>query len=234
MGRLDVLWAYQETERELEAFEQDLRSTPARQKMNKLRGFLVEQQNALQRITSEAEARDQQVRQIAAKYDHTLAGLQEAKTDMEKGGAGSLEDAKRLRKTLEAMHNTVTGERKELYNTVAWLDKLDARLSQMRKEISKAKKEYDAVKVVCEEESEAAKERLQALKSKVDEAAKLVEPALLGRYKAIKPNHAQPLARVDGNQCGGCNMELPVVVMRKLKDPALLVECENCGRILVS
>ena len=40
-----------------------------------------------------------------------------------------------------------------------------------------------------------------------------------------------PEAEVQGSKCSGCNMELPAVSMRKLKEQEL-VECDNCGRLL--
>lgn len=51
----------------------------------------------------------------------------------------------------------------------------------------------------------------------------------------VQTGQAQPLrvpvALVNGNKCGGCNMELPAVVARRLKEQDI-VECDNCGRIL--
>lgn len=43
-----------------------------------------------------------------------------------------------------------------------------------------------------------------------------------------------PIARlIDGNRCGGCNMNLPQVILRNIRMGARIVECENCGRIVL-
>lgn len=47
MNKLDALWQYQQAELEADKLENKLKSTPARQKLNKLFNFLKEQQNAI-------------------------------------------------------------------------------------------------------------------------------------------------------------------------------------------
>ncbi len=50
-------------------------------------------------------------------------------------------------------------------------------------------------------------------------------------YRQVKRNHALAVVEVVGNKCSGCNMELPAVADRRLREQEL-VECDNRGRIL--
>ena len=50
----------------------------------------------------------------------------------------------------------------------------------------------------------------------------------------MKLHHAVPIARVINSKCGGCNMSLPMVMLKKIATTDGIVECENCGRILYS
>ena len=71
-------------------------------------------------------------------------------------------------------------------------------------------------------------------KGEAAKAAEGIDPAMLAKYKEIKQHCAQPIAKlVDGNRCGGCNMNLPQVLMGQIKQGAKSVECENCGRIVI-
>jgi predicted nucleic acid-binding Zn-ribbon protein len=40
------------------------------------------------------------------------------------------------------------------------------------------------------------------------------------------------MAKVENKQCGGCNMSLPMVVIKRVQGSDSIVECDNCGRIL--
>ena len=55
---------------------------------------------------------------------------------------------------------------------------------------------------------------------------------LLLRYRQIKQHVSPPMAKLVGNQCGGCFMTLPSASLKKIVSEDAVVECDNCGRIL--
>ena len=68
------------------------------------------------------------------------------------------------------------------------------------------------------------------------EAAAAVPEALLARYEAIRSRAAGiGVARLTAGVCGGCHLRLPAVDIDRIKKlpPDELVECEECGRLLV-
>ena len=60
----------------------------------------------------------------------------------------------------------------------------------------------------------------------------ITDPALLAEYKKIKKNRLNPLAKVNEDRCSGCNMTIPSLTLRKIKEGEGIIECESCGRIL--
>ena len=66
MNKLDALWKYQQAELSVEKLENRLKSTPSRQKLNKLHAFLTEQQNTINTIQKNIDARKAAVEKIAA------------------------------------------------------------------------------------------------------------------------------------------------------------------------
>ena len=102
----------------------------------------------------------------------------------------------------------------------------------VRVRAAKAKGEFDKLKVTYDEEYKAKSADLDKLKEAVAEKAKEIEPDYLERYRTIKRHSVPPLAKLFGDQCGGCNMSLPSAVSRKVK-AGELVECETCGRLLI-
>ena len=68
MGKLDALWEYHQAERQLDALDAKLRSTPARQKLNKLHGFLSEQQAQIANLQKQMEARKGTLNRLSAHY----------------------------------------------------------------------------------------------------------------------------------------------------------------------
>ena len=126
----------------------------------------------------------------------------------------------------------VDAVRRELYDTLAWIEKATADYKETYAKAGKAKKEYDAVRKQCEDEIVAAQPELDAAKLAAQKRRAEVDPALLKKYDSVKTHHAVPMARVENNQCGGCNMSLPTATVKRVVAGTGLVECENCGRIL--
>ena len=75
--------------------------------------------------------------------------------------------------------------------------------------------------------------QLEEKRAQVQARARDIDPALLEKYNVIKKHCIPPVARLYGDQCGGCNMSLPQVTLRKFKNDAKYIECENCGRLII-
>ncbi len=232
MGSLELLFEYQKADLELETFEQKIKGSPARQQLSKLRAHLMEQQSQWQKITGEAEVKAASYEAALKRFEALLAQFEKRKLEFEEHEPENLGEAETFAKLFENLHEQLTIERKEVYSELQWLNQTSAQVNSIRKDISRGRKEFDALKQVCDKELADAQSELDVLKKKLEEFAKPVPKELLAKYKRIKQNHSVPMARLENNQCGGCHMDLPVVVTRQMKDPKKIVECENCGRIL--
>jgi len=235
MSKMDELWLYNQAEQAVALIDNRLRSTPNRQRLNKLRSFLTEQQAQVASITKQIEAKSALLSSLSARCQEL-----ERKFELEVSEFGTMENDEECtaaemtesRKAMESLMDQINSTRKELSDTLAWLDKASADYKDTYTKAGKAKKEYDTVKVACEKEvAEAKAEKDEAMAA----AAKLrekLDAALLKRYDAIRSNHPQPMAEVKNSQCGGCRMSLPTSIVKKVSSSDSIVECENCGRIL--
>ncbi|MBE5785782.1 MAG: hypothetical protein E7330_08320 [Clostridiales bacterium] len=235
MNKLDALWEYQQSELALEKVESRIKTTPSRQKLNKLHAFLSEQQSLITNIQKQIEARRTSVDKLAAqldeferKYELELSEFQMMEGDEECTAAEMTES----RHALEGLLSQVDTARRDLYDTLVWIEKATAEYKETFAKAGKAKKEYDAVRKQCEDEIAAAQPEIEAAKASAAKFRSAVDPLLLKKYDAIKRHHAAPMAKVENNQCGGCNMSLPTATIKRISTGTALVECENCGRIL--
>lgn len=235
MGKLDALWEYQQSELSLDALESKLRSTPARQKLNKLHGFLSEQQAQIAGIQKQMETRKASLNRLSAqfgelehKYELEVSEFAAMENDPECTAAEMTES----RRSLEGLMDQLNGARRDIYDTITWIEKATKDYKDTFSKATKAKKEYDQARAACEAEIAAAQPELESVKAVIEQRKAAVDPTLLNRYAAVKNHHAVPMAMVEQEQCGGCRMSLPTVVVRKVMAGDGLVECENCGRIL--
>lgn len=79
----------------------------------------------------------------------------------------------------------------------------------------------------------AANDRMKALDARRADAAKRVEPALLGKYENIKRRRAGvAVAAVEGATCCGCHRHIPPQLSIVLQRANSIEICPNCNRII--
>lgn len=83
------------------------------------------------------------------------------------------------RRSLEALLSKITAVRKELYDTIAWLDRAAAEAKAIYSKGAKANKEYNLIYKQCEDEFEKAKPDIEAAKAEADTREKGVAPELV-------------------------------------------------------
>lgn len=235
MGKLDALWEYQALDLKKEAVERETLNTPARAKLNKLHGFLTEQQNTISRIQKEILQRQNALEKLLEQAEKLFkrAELERGEFDeMQQDDEVTAEEMTECRINHERLMEDLAAARREIGDLVKWLDAAQNDYKETRNKAGKAKKEYDALLAVTEQEYKDGEPKRAAALAALNALAASVDPALIERYRRVKQHHNVPMAKVENNQCGGCNMSLPMVVVKRVMSGDGVVECENCGRIL--
>jgi predicted nucleic acid-binding Zn-ribbon protein len=81
----------------------------------------------------------------------------------------------------------------------------------------------------------AAEQKLRELEARRAEAAKRVDPGLLGKYENIKRRRAGiAVAPVVGMTCNGCHRHIPPQLAITLQRANSIETCPNCHRIIYS
>ncbi len=228
-----MLWQFHQADMDADALEGEIKRAPTRIALMKNRDFLVEQQNAVKRMeeeVSEMVDRVDVIKDAIARLEEQLTVLQKRMAD---SPPATLEQAKELSQDAQKLLSGITSyeqEMKRIQQDAADRDRLE---KDIRMKYAKVKAEYDKQKVAYEAEY---KEQMKALEDKrriTQDKTKGIDPQLLERYQLIKQHCVPPVARLIGDQCGGCNMSLPSVTLRNLKTGSSIIECETCGRMII-
>lgn len=85
---------------------------------------------------------------------------------------------------------------------------------------------------VLKAEGREATARLQALQQQRGAVAAAAPPALLARYERLHAATPPAVVTLHAGACGGCGVAVPTARQQKVAADEL-VQCDNCGRILV-
>lgn len=233
MEQTELLWQYQQADMAADAFENEIKRSPARIALKKNREFLVEQQNAVKRMEQEvAEMVDRVdvIKLAISRMEDQLTTLQKR---MEATPPADLQQAQELSRDAQKLLadlNDYEAEMKRIQKDAADRDRME---KEIRVKYAKVKAEYDKQKVEYEALYRDQMKQLEQKRAQAQAQADGIDAALLEKYAAIKKHCLPPVARLYGDQCGGCNMSLPQVTLRRFKGDAKYIECENCGRLII-
>ena len=234
MSQLQLLWQYQGADVEADRFEAEMRAAPNRQKLLRHRNFLMEQQNNIKQI--ETDVADMADRLEAVKDD--MARLEKLLADQQALDIDSLHDlgldeTQKHLLALQKLLDSFTRYEQELQHVTRESAVFDQQQKEIRMRSAKVKTEFDQIKAVYDVEVKEQTVKLNELRAAAEQLTAGIDAALLDKYKAIKLHASPPMAILTGDRCGGCRMSLPSVVLREIRLGTKIVECDNCGRILM-
>lgn len=232
MKKLDALWRYQLADLEYDKLENQLKNSKARQSLLRIRKFLIDQQERLLKMEGDAEKKLGRLKEMMAMFENQKARFTELEEGFEDAPKEDLDAVNALLGDYSKVQGEVVLIRRELYALMQELKSTESKLQDMRTKISKARKDFAKFKEEHNKELEASAEELGRRQSAVKAIEKEVDPPLLERYREIKKNKPAPLALIEADQCGGCNMTLPSLMVSQVQEGRQIFECENCGRIL--
>ena len=235
MRKMEALWAYQEAEVAKNVIENEIRNTPARLQLNKLHKQLKSQQAVIAKLSEDIESYEQQLAKLTDQVTKLEARLQVESAELDTikhDDESTAEEMTELKGDIEKLNREISQGVREAKTLLGEIEKASDEYQTTARAASKAKKEYDTLRVQCEEERVARQGELDRHDENLAQLSTTVDPALLERYNQVKQHHAVPIAKIVNSKCGGCNMSLPMVMLKKIATTDGIVECENCGRIL--
>ncbi len=233
MNKLEALLAYQEADMKLLDYENKLKNSPARQKLLQVKNYLLEQQDKWKQFETETLERQGKYEQLKQYYDQALSDYKLAEEKYLGITSESKEDIDAIKKQYENVQNTLAKLRRELVKIIKDMGDSEQMVVKMHNSVNSAKQEFTELKEEHQKELDASKDEIEKTKKKVLSAGKKVDKELLELYNKLRQNKPNPVALVVDDKCGGCNMELPYLTRSKIKENSdIIIECENCGRIL--
>ena len=234
MEQIEMLWEFQQADMEADALENEIKRSPNRLALKKNREFLLEQQNLIKQM-------EEQVAEMLDRVDiiTDAIGLQQEQlrtltTRLTETPPENLEQARAFSHEAQRLMGDIQNyeqEMKRIQQDAADHDRVQKEISI---KFSKVKAEYERQRVEYEEEYKEQMKTLEEKRSVAQEKGKDIEPELMERYQVIKKHCLPPVAKLVNGQCGGCFMGLPQVTLRNFKAGAKVIECESCGRMIVS
>ncbi len=229
--QLELLWNYMQYDMEADRFENAMRNAPDRVKLLKQRDFLLDQQNNVKRIERETAAMSDRLEAVRDESQRLQGLLDNLLKSLEENPPETIEEIERQIAAAQRLENSLQLYEQELNKMRKDSEQRDRLQKDIRLRYARTKAEYDELKKSYEVDFGRDKVKLAELKARAEKEAANVDADLMARYREVKQHVTPPIALLNGDRCGCCNMSMPAAVMNEVGS-GKLVECDNCGRIL--
>jgi predicted nucleic acid-binding Zn-ribbon protein len=199
-------------------------------------------------IAGEAAAADDEAAALGSRRDELVATQDRLEADVtvcETTRAGLARqlattsvprEAQALSSEIETLDARQRSLEDELLDAMEALEPIDARLAVLAAARPGLHQRAAAAATELAAAEDAVDAELAALDDARAELVATVPGPLLGRYERLRSRlGGVAVAHVDHGRCSGCNLVRPTLELERLRAAAAdaVVECEQCGRILV-
>ncbi len=230
--QLDLLWDFMQTDMEADNFESAMRQAPNRVKLLKQRDFLVEQQNNIKKIEADVVNMADRVEAVKDEARRLQGVLDALIKQIDEKPPATDEDIKKQMEAAQKLVDDLSGYEQELQKMRKDSESRDRQQKEIRVRAARIKADFDQLKMEYDKEFKQDTAKLKKLKAQVEQESKKIDPILLKRYMRVKSHAMPPMAKLNDERCGECNMSLPSAVLHRVRAGEEIVECDNCGRIL--
>lgn len=177
------------------------------------------------------EAKKIEGRKLSEEVDHLDDHIREQERKLAEDIV-SFKEIDTIKESIEHGHEHISDlEEKAL----ALLDEIEAdeeSTKQKDAEYNERKSELEADLADIDKETQAQQEIIAKLQEDRNALWEALSVHLKATYERLKSSVPDPLARLQGQTCGGCQLQLSAQVVQDVKMATSLVHCEHCSRIL--
>ena len=228
---LEALLVLQEKDRKISKLQREIRDIPARRadveaQLDQAKTKLAAAHDAQMKVESDLKQLEIEAETHREKIVRYKQQQMEAKTNEQ----------------YRALLHEVAAEEKGISELedreIELMEQLEASKKSIGERDAEMKEEEEGI---CEEQEMLAErlvevqEDLESMKASRDRAASNADASLVKKYDRLFANKGDfAVVRVENSHCKGCNMRLPPQVVNDALNPAKLVICNFCGRMLVN
>ena len=179
------------------------------------------------------ETNERERRQI-----ESLLGMERDKVKKWEGRLGEIRTPREyaaLSREIDIARKTNDGQSEQVKALTAVATDLQKSLDDLGEALSEREMAAQGEIAELDRARTTEEERVAALEARRSEAAKTVDPGLLGKYENIKKRRAGiAVAQVVGMSCKGCHRNIPPQLAITLQRANSIETCPNCHRIIYS
>lgn len=235
MSKWDDLLAVQEHDTAADQLEHRKANLPDRAELDKVMALLGD----LEGRATEVEGRRRELQRSQQRLEDEIGSIREKAAAHDKqlysGTISNPRELQAMQDEIAALKRRISQLEDQELELMEQIEPLDGELAGFAAERAAADEQAANLRARIAEAEVAIDAELATNRTEREALAAAIEPALLADYEDLRRRLGGiAIARLVGNNCGGCHLQLSAVEVARLKKlgPDEPANCEECGRLL--
>jgi uncharacterized protein len=186
--------------------------------------FELAMESELKELKKKYRTMEEEIRFSQNQEKKNQEKLRSVKTNKEY--QSSLKEIEDLKKKMSAMED-------DMLLVLEQIDHLESLVSEKRKETETLYQKIDEDKKAIQTEAEESQKKLANIKDNIEEAIKVVDPALFARYSWVQQRVGRlAIVSVVKSVCQGCHLNIPPQMFNELHRDDTIKFCPHCQRMI--
>ena len=232
MDQLDLLCKLQFHDQKLDSIRADLNQLEKGGEINDIILEIRRLENSIKEKKTILKQNNDKIKKTSNTLDKLNYELTEIENNLYSGTVSDLKQLDYMDKESRRLKEETNNIELEILSLMEDIEHLKKVVEEIEYNYEKTKNKFKLYKIELENKFNKLKEEEVIEVEQINNIMIKLGKNIIELYSKIKKNKGYALAEVFNDECSGCHMIIPTYLLNKVKNEQVLLQCENCGRIL--
>lgn len=233
MNFLADLWKLQKNDLKIEQLKEDFRALEAKNKLKPFKKRLISDKEVLEAIKTKLSGMKREFKKTELDYNDLSLKATELEKKLYSGEIKNLKEMEQLTIQLENINQNKEIKEDLSLELIEGIEKLEKEIKRREQNLILAIQEYKQEMLKYRKEADKIEEEIFDQELQREQLLEKIDKKYIVLYEELKRNkQGIAIATIKGQNCSGCRVSLPSMIVSMTKAGNTIVKCENCGRIL--
>lgn len=233
MQQIKVVWQLQEYDTRLLEISNNVKSINEKLKLEDLKTKISETRFDLDNKRTQIEVDKMKIQRNTHKLNQYKFEIEEINKTLYSGETNDVKKLTRLQEEEKELKDKYGNIETDTINLMDKVENDDIDVINIENEHNRIIQKINDLEVKYKDELNKLKSECENINEQKKELIKNIDDDLFKRYETIKEKKSKPIALVKNDICSGCHMDIPLYIISKLKKNDEIINCDNCGRIIL-
>ncbi|HHY13956.1 MAG TPA: hypothetical protein GX526_04875 [Thermoanaerobacterales bacterium] len=233
MDFLYELWKLQTNDLKIKKLNKEFNELKTKEELQFSKAQISDCEETLNKLKRKLSQLQKSFQKTEWGYEDLVSKTSDLEKKLYSGEIKNLKEMEQLTKQMEKIKKEKENAENRSLEMIEKIEELDVVIKKKKDKLGLKKKEYKQKLLKYNVEADKIEEEIFEQELIREQIIEKIDKEHLDLYEELKRNkQGIAIVTIKGQNCSGCRVNLPSMIVSMTKAGKSIVKCENCGRIL--